>query len=195
MADPYKYPGSEVLRNLPGLRDAHALENFEYEQSALRLSELWNQSAKGKFDLAHLKAIHRYIFQDVYDWAGEIRVVSIAKNDQMFALPGFIEGEAARIQLQLSGENFLRGLDLKKFVERIAYYFGEWNALHPLREGNGRTIRELVRVMTDGAGYEFDQMAIDNSSDQWNDASVSSLQGDLEPIRKIFSRAVRAKRA
>ncbi|MFM9970582.1 MAG: Fic/DOC family protein [Burkholderiales bacterium] len=143
----------------------------------------------------HLSAIHRHIFQDVYDWAGEIRAVSITKNNQLFALPGFIEREAARIQSQLAGENLLRGLDSNKFVERLAYYFGEWNALHPFREGNGRAIRELLRVMTDNAGYEFDQMAIDNSRNQWNVASACSLNGDLEPIKKIFFKAVRKRRA
>ena len=51
---------------------------------------------RGAFDLAHLRAIHRHLFQDIYDWAGELRTVEISKGRQQFQFRKFIETGMAR---------------------------------------------------------------------------------------------------
>ena len=193
--DPYTYPGTGVLRNKPGLRDERALREFEYEQARSRNEELREKPIAGKFDLEHLKAIHAHTFQDVYDWAGQLRTVNISKGGTTFAQPAFIESEAQRMSASLAAENHLQGLDKPQFVERLAHHYGEWNALHPFREGNGRATREFLGQLARGAGYELDQTKIDNSQDQWNDAARRSFAGELEPIKLIFNEAVRHSRA
>ena len=85
-------------------------------------------------DIKHLQAIHRYIFQDVYDWAGKVRTVDIAKGN-MFCNVRFISGQADEIFTKLKEEKYLAGLDEETFIKRLAYYFSEINALHPFREG------------------------------------------------------------
>ncbi len=128
--DPYYYPGTTVLRNKPGLRDKDALGLFEYEQSELRGEELRERPITGKFDLGHLQAIHAYLFQDVYPWAGKIRTVNISKGNSSFAFHEYIESEAKRLSQSLVKENRLQGMEKPRFVERLAYYHSEWNALH-----------------------------------------------------------------
>jgi cell filamentation protein len=88
--DPYVYPGTSILRNRWGVRDAAELARREATITAARLAELAERPIPGDFDLAHLQALHRHIFGDVYDWAGEIRSVAIAKDD-LFALPQHME--------------------------------------------------------------------------------------------------------
>ena len=82
--DPYVYPGTNVLRNYRDIRDLQLLAAFEMAVTTRRLAELENKPLRGKFDATHLKAIHRYIFQDVYPWAGEFRTVNIARPGQFF---------------------------------------------------------------------------------------------------------------
>lgn len=193
--DPYVYPGTDVLKNKPGLRDEAALRQFEYEQTASRAIELRERPIPGKFDLDHLKAVHRHLFQDVYEWAGETRTVNIHKDALPFAPVAFMESYAKTVAAGLAKENHLKGLDKPAFVERLAHHFTEFNAVHPFREGNGRATREFVGLIARNAGYELDQTRIDNSKDQWNRAAAVGRAGDLEPLKQIFTEAIRPAKA
>lgn len=195
ISDPYTYPGTRVLKNKPGIRDDGALRQFEYEQTALRIQELREKPITGNYDIEHFKAIHAHVFQDVYVWAGEIRTVNISKGGPHFASTSFIESEANKISASLASEGHLKALEKPNFVDRLAHYYAEWNALHPFREGNGRATREIIWQLARGAGYELDQTRIDNNKKRWDLAAQSSFNGDLEPIKEFFTKAVRPSRA
>jgi cell filamentation protein len=193
--DPYKYPGSDVLRNKAELRDAQALKQFEYEQTYFRAREVRGLPIPQRFDLKHLRALHKHLFQDVYDWAGELRTVEIGKGSSQFASPLYIESEGRRMSAAIAAENNLRGLDKARFVQRLSHHYGDWNALHPFREGNGRVTREFLGQLARGAGYELDQELIENRHGQWNEAARRSMVGELSGIEGILSVAVRPSRA
>jgi cell filamentation protein len=89
--DDYCYPGTSVLRNKLNYQDQESLDLFEAEITTLRMIELQESPIVGNFDLAHLQKIHFHIFQDVYDWAGEIRYVDISRGDSRFANQNYIE--------------------------------------------------------------------------------------------------------
>lgn len=80
--DPYVYPGTNVLRNLRGIRDPEELSKLEGIATARRLAELARNPVHGKFDARHLQAIHKYIFQDICAWAGEFRTVNTSRAGQ-----------------------------------------------------------------------------------------------------------------
>lgn len=80
--DPYVYPGTDVLKNLRNIRDAQVLAEFEASNTYSRLRELAAGPITGQFDTPHLKALHKYIFQDVYPWAGEFRTVKHLERRQ-----------------------------------------------------------------------------------------------------------------
>ena len=133
----YCYPDSDVLINKLDIRDRDKLQKFERKLTMIRLSELFDNPIKGSFDFKHLKDIHQFIFQDIYDWAGTVRIVDIAKGN-MFCNVKFIDSQAEEIFLKLKKEKHLSGFSEEDFIKRLAYYFSEINALHPFREGNGR---------------------------------------------------------
>lgn len=108
---------------------------------------------QGRFDQKHLQAIHHFIFQDVYDWAGKLRTVDIAKGGHLFALPQFIQASLTAFFTNLKSEAHLRHLAQNLFIGRSAHYFGELTAIHPFREGNGRSQREFFRELALHAGY------------------------------------------
>ena len=193
--DPYLYPGTNVLKNIPGIRDAAKLRQFEYEQTASRVVELRLHPLPDRFYLAKLRAVHKYLFQDIYEWAGQLRTVNIAKGGTLFALPLFIEGEGRRMSAELRAENNLQNLPKNQFVQRLAYHYSEWNAAHVFRDGNGRSIREFLGQLALGAGYVINQGRIDNDQNQWNEAARVSMAGNLRDIERIFDEVVRPTRS
>ncbi len=82
--DPYVYPGTNVLKNLRDIRDLLKLAAFEAAATGRRIRQLEEQPFRGKFNAAHLQAIHRHIFEDVYPRAGEFRTVNIARPGQFY---------------------------------------------------------------------------------------------------------------
>ncbi|SAI46794.1 Probable adenosine monophosphate-protein transferase fic [Bordetella ansorpii] len=153
--DTYTDPDSGVLVNRLGIHDDALLAKIEATYAMLRATELARQPLAGNFDLTHLQAIHKKLFGDVYDWAGQIRTVDIAKGGTQFASVHHIERYAPQITGPLARENYLRGLDADTFSQRAAHYLGELNVLHPFREGNGRTLRAYIGQLAQQAGYHI----------------------------------------
>lgn len=122
--DPYTDPATGVLRNKLGLSTAAELEAAEREITHAALILLRETPVRATYDLPHLCAVHRRIFGDIYDWAGQVRSVAIAKGS-LFCLPRYIEPSAAEIFCQLRDENFLQSLERDAFIDRLACYLGE----------------------------------------------------------------------
>ncbi len=184
--DPYLDPQSGVLKNRLSITDEATLELAEAALVATRSYELSVTPLKGLFNLAHLQAIHSYLFADVYEWAGQLRTVDISKCGHMFAHHAHVGGAAETIFEQLKKERYLAGLEAAAFSERVAYYFGELNALHPFREGNGRAQREFISHLAGATGYYI----------AWEDvmpaamlvASIESFKGHTSKLATIIRR-------
>lgn len=185
--DPYVDPESGVLRNRLGITDPERLREVEAGLTAAALADLGTRVLAGAYDLDHLKLFHSEIFGDVYPWAGEIRVVAIAKSD-LFCLPEHIESYATEVLSGLDKERYLRGLSRTQFVDRLTHYFAEVNAIHPFREGNGRTQRAFFRQLSRDAGWPIDWSTLDAARNV--DASVASLRGDNGPLYALLDSAV-----
>lgn len=122
-----------VLENKLGITNSSELAREEERLSKKRALELFetqrfNAMEAGTFKA--LKEIHKYLFQDVYDFAGELRTVNIAKGNFRFA---------PVMYLQAALEN-IEKMPQATFDEIIEKYV-EMNIAHPFREGNGRSTR------------------------------------------------------
>ena len=148
----YCYPDSNVLRNKLGITDGNLLEDKEAAITSIRAMELDSNPIKGDYDLEHLKRIHKHLFSDIYEWAGELRTVDIAKGNS-FCPCANIESYSAQIFGELRSDDYLRNLDEDEFVEKLAYYLGEINVIHPFREGNGRAQRKFIEQLSIDAGH------------------------------------------
>ncbi len=176
--DEYCYPATKVLKNKLNIMDDSELLIAEREITSLKIAHLTQQPFQGRFDFDHLQAIHRYIFSDIYVWAGEIRRGEfLAKGKTIFCLGRYINSYAADIFGKLKSENFLIGLDQEKFINRLAFQIGEVNALHPFREGNGRTTREFFRQLAKNAGFDLDFGLADQNN---------LLQADIEAFNRNY---------
>jgi cell filamentation protein len=188
VADPYVYRGTRVLRNLAGLQDAQALAEREAQASTLRLAQLAALRIEGGYGLPHLQAFHRFIFQDIYAWAGELRSVPLAKPSSMFALPAHIESYATDVLRRLADERHLRELSREPFAERLTHYYAEINAVHPFRDGNGRAQRAFLRQLALDAGHSLAWEHLDSQT--LIHASQRSFRGDNVAMRDLIEKVL-----
>jgi cell filamentation protein len=173
VADPYCYSGTAVLKNIPGLRDQVALDRFEAIATAKRAEE---PLPGGKLDVAHYRAIHRHLFQDVYRWAGRFRTVRIAKADAMFCYPENIPTQMRTLFADLKAQRFLRSQGPNEFAAVAARFLATLNAIHSFRDGNGRTQLAFLSLMANRAGYPLALDRID--PDAFLVAMIASFHGD-----------------
>ncbi len=187
--DKYVYINSEVLKNKFNITDEKELARKERTKSSIRLLEILDGEAKIKhtFDLEHLQKIHKYLFQDIYTWAGKIRDVDIAKGDTLFCKAINIDNFSKEIFSKLKKENFFKGTTKKEeLVEKLATLFLDINALHPFREGNGRTQREFVRELAEERGYNLDFKNISKE-----EMIELSIRDNPKELAKIFLENIR----
>lgn len=181
----YCYPNSSVLRNRLDIRDRDTLNALEREVTSTRIQQVLERPVKGKFDLKHLQAIHRFIFSDIYDWAGELRTVNIAKGNQ-FCNYVHLETYAGGIFAKLKAEKLLAGVSSDTISARLAYYFSEVNVLHPFREGNGRAQRVFIEYLAQSAGWHVDFS--DVSGHEMVEASALAFATDYAMMEAMFQR-------
>lgn len=175
--DPACYPGSDVLRNIPELHDQDELDAFEVEAVGARSIQ---PPPPGFFDPTHYSELHRHLFQDVYDWAGAYRTIRTGKGGNWFCFPEYIEAELAKLFAKLEGPAFQPKSDVGDFVMAVAEFLGELNAIHPFREGNGRTQLVFVRLLGLRAGHPFRSENVEAT--EFLRAMIQSYHGHTEAL-------------
>ena len=177
--DPYCYEGTTVLKNIPGIRDQSALDEFEAAITKQRADE---PLPPGRLSVSHYQATHRHLFQDVYSWAGRFRTVRISKDGSAFCYPENIEREMRQLFLKLREKRYLQRLTRDAFVTEATAFLSTLNAIHPFREGNGRTQTIFLTLVAAQAGYPFDLDKLDPNA--FLSAMVSSFKGDERPLEQ-----------
>lgn len=157
----YCYPDSSVLKNKLDIRDPALLRKVEADLSTARQAEIFHIPVAGRFTATHLCNIHRKLLGDVYSFAGHFRREDIAKGPTRFVTYSQIKEKLQRLLGQLQQEKWLENVPFEAFAARSAYYMAELNYIHPFREGNGRAIREFMRLLFLHNGYVVQWDAVD----------------------------------
>lgn len=191
--DPYLLPDRVTLRNKLGITDRDEFAAAEADASIERSVELYDDGPDAHgipitFDGAHIRAIHRHLFSDVYDWAGEYRVQGIQKGeDQYFASPDIIAAGvndlAARIAAEASDR--MSG-DRAEAVEFLTDVLLRLNWLHPFREGNGRTQRMFSEHLAGAYGYDLTWQDVEKADS--DHAFAQSMRGYRRELRELIDR-------
>ncbi len=187
----YCYPHSHVLKNKLYITDQSELEEAERAITSLKMAQASLVKIRGRFGIAHLKRIHKFLFDDIYPWAGQFRTVNISKGNE-FCRADYIESQLATLFDALKRENYLKDCsDAPEISKRLSYYLGEINVIHPFREGNGRTQRLFIETLADNAGYTLDFSKI--NEDEMLEASVLSYEKDYSLMDELMLRACTKK--
>ncbi len=196
----YTYLGTDTVKNKLGATRQDELKRVESRLVAARIYELTlGHGPKGRFDAAHLKAIHRHLFQDVYEWAGRTRNERVRLSDgtiatepvirkasgAAFLAGGLIADALDDVAARLRAAGYHVGLPRAEFAVRAADLMAELNAIHPFREGNGRAQRAFVTALARRAGYGLDFTVV--SKERMIQASIAANEHrDPTLMRRLF---------
>ena len=183
------YPDTTVLINKFDIRDEKKLNEVESVLASARFAEWVNEPKADSFDFEHYKAIHHFLFSDLYDWAGQIRTVNISKKGTKFASAENIEEQAALVFKRLKKCNYFKELEHSEFVDEIVDFYCVTNALHPFREGNGRAQRAFLTQLIRNAGYDINFADMD--TELLMIATIQSAQGVTDMLKQLFSESIK----
>lgn len=180
----------EILANKLGISDSAELAQAEYAITDDKIGEVLATEHPKRFDFEYLLHLHKLLFGDIYEFAGKVRTVNISKPDSPvpFCYVDFIQSEARRIFEELAHDKYLVGLNQPAFSEKLAYYASELNALHPFREGNGRTTRLFLDLLCSNAGYLIDFNLASRRAILY--ADTEAFSGNLQPLKDLYRQIV-----
>ncbi len=193
MSDSYKYidpdhtyidPSSGLLKNLLNISDYDVLLFVESSAVSKRLQELFKNPITIK-GTSSLLEIHQHLFQDIYAWAGKVRIVNISKDGKPF-----FDGErfSSAFQYIDSLIEEYRTIDSSSFEEiakALASILDHVNFLHPFREGNGRTQREFIRLLALEKGLTLNLNPADNTT-VYTQYMQGTINGDIELLSQLI---------
>ena len=194
MRDNYKYldsdytytdPNTGLLRNIVNIDNEQLLTAFESMKCSERLEELSKNPIKIK-NSTSLLDIHKYLFQDVYHWAGQKRTVEISKQGKQFFLTAYFDKGFEYIEKLLVEYRKVEPENKSKIAEYLANLLDSINYLHPFREGNGRTQREYIRTLALEKGYILILNPPDNT-DIFERYMSGTIDGDVEKLTKLIN--------
>jgi cell filamentation protein len=184
----YLDPDTGMLRTLSAdpMRTPEELREFEDSRATVRAMELRLNPIRGDFDLEHLQAIHRHLFQDVYPWAGEVRTVGIQKGGQGFLPPEHVRIVVDGAARMMHEDGMLRpGMDTARWSSLLAERLNDVNEAHPFREGNGRAQRLYFDQVAEVGGKTIHWSVL--TKEQNIAVSHAARTGNLAPLRDALS--------
>ena len=143
-SDPYSYDGTNVLKNKLNITDERELLDYERAIVSKKLLSLYIRPNNGDFSYKHYVGLHRYLFGDIYPFAGKTRCIDIMKGETYFAHFRYIDSSLNDILSEMKNE-LPKSNDREEYALKLAKYYLDINFVHPFREGNGRCQREFFR--------------------------------------------------
>ena len=177
-----------ILENKLGIKDIFILN--EHERKIVTFNEIIiRRKNYKKFNFNTLKSMHKELFKEIYQWAGMVRKVNISKGKCFFCPVENIYSFADTIFQKLEKENYLKGVSQDEFCKKAADLFGDINALHPFREGNGRTQRLFLYHLAKNAGYELDLNKLDKN--KYMTASIESMLVSNDKMENLMKSIIK----
>ena len=199
MKDPYLYNDTDVLKNLLDIKDEMELEKAESNITYIKLLDIDKLADNCSFDTRHLRLLHKYIFEDIYDWAGEFRTIQLVKGERVlggdtvkYSNPENIKDDLAAAINNLNKTDWsVLGIDetANIFAKQIAAL---WQ-IHPFREGNTRSIITFATQFASAHGFKMDKQLLKESAGYVRDALVKASDGQYSEYKyliNIFKEAI-----
>ncbi len=178
------YEGTTCLINKLGIRDEALLARTESAYVLAKASYLELHPLPGRLDLAHYQSIHRFLFSDLYEWAGELRKIDLSKKRTAFVPAAEVE-RCANAYFARASQINLASMSAEETAFELADLYSTLNMIHPLREGNGRTQRIYFRQWAGQLGLEIDFSKID--ADRFMVATIRAAQGVMDDLVELFA--------
>lgn len=186
-AEKYCYPGTEVPINKLDAKDEMSLKAAVAEQMAKKQAELAETGGLGgNYRLEHFQKFHEFLFEDVFDWAGQVRTVDI--DDPRFTKAADIVEEAKVVFLRLENEDYFHGLEHDDIADRISYYTREIDRLHPFGYGTKETLFVFFKQVLGRLRYNVNYETV--PEDRWEEARAAGMDDDLSKYNEIYKEII-----
>lgn len=183
------YEGTSCLINKFDIRDKNILKELETTVTLTKTAEYLLNPLFNTFDVSHYKNIHKYLFEDIYEWAGKYRTVDMSKKGTVFAKSDSIEYLMSNCFDRLNSKSLFQDLDFNEFIDNIVDFYCVTNMIHPFREGNGRTQRVFLTQLINFNGYSIDFSEID--TDELMIATIQAANGVTDYLKNIFKHSIK----
>lgn len=183
------YKDTTCLINKFNIQNEDQLAKVEASITLAKTAELERNPISNSFDFEHYKQIHKYLFEDLYVWAGQIRTVDISKKGTNFTSADNIESVAEACFNRLKSYNYFKELEFDIFIDNLVDFYCTTNILHPFREGNGRTQRIFIAQLIRFCGYDINFSEID--TDELMIATIHSANGITDYLKDIFTNHIK----
>lgn len=190
MNDLYLIENSKVLKNLLGITDENELDVAEAELSRANMMLLY-ENGFSDFSSNGICYIHKELFGDVYEWAGQYRKINIQKREKILAGKSvwYSNNEDIEKDLETAWKN-INAVDWAKlskdeFAKNVARLFPAIWQVHPFREGNTRTVVMLITFFVEHYGYYFDQELISANAGYVRNSFVLASLGEYSEYEDL----------
>lgn len=197
--DPYIYPGTQVLKNKLNIQDEQELINIEAQLLIAGILDI--PSILDEIDFQQyqsLQKIHCFLFQELYEWAGEFRSINIYKSERVLGGVSFMYSDYQTIPSELEA--------IFKWVNTVVWNRTNLNlardfstlmtdiwCVHPYREGNTRAVSIFMKLFADKHNIPFNaQLLSENAGYLRNALVLAAVEEEPEPqhLLKIMSDAL-----
>ncbi|MGV2929295.1 Fic family protein [Macrococcus capreoli] len=207
MNDPYVYEGTDILKNTLGIRNKEALREFEQNTVSNHMEDLDHISYDVKSSQG-IKDLHKYLFGEVYPWAGEYRTISIEKPEKVLGGQTVPYSKYQSIEKDIDNilDNAIKEnpseMNHHDFKEHISKVTADLWKVHAFREGNTRTMYAFAKNYSESFGYDFDNELIKNNPQYFRDSLVIAsfyneeypqTDEDLKYARHILGDSIKEK--
>lgn len=199
MFDPYVYVGTNILKNKFLIKDKKILDELESSLVNLNLIKLLKDN-KEIHNISYLNEIHKTLFSDLYEWAGDFRTINIVKPEIVLNGLSVEYSNYKDISKQmrvLESKLFLKLTDTKSINDlkkiTIEFMIQLWK-IHPFREGNTRTILTFFNLILRNRNIDFDHLLLKKHAAYFRNALVMANIGDyseMNHIEKIMNEAIK----
>ena len=179
----YFIEGTDVLKNNLDITNKEQLKEKETEITFNKLVELHESPLDLGYGKEQYKAIHYYLFSDIYPFAGKYRTVYMQKNNSYFAPVEEIDGRLNQT-FEMMEEESNKINSLFSFAVFLATYYTELLNIHPFREGNGRTTREFIREY---ANHKSEELSIPTINFSWSNVDQNIINEYIDKSRAFRS--------
>ena len=178
------YDNSNVLINKFDIRDEEQLNQIEQSITSALIARAFVEIPFRNVDFNFYKMLHKYVFSDIYDWAGKVRNVNMSKKGTVFCEFTQIENTGIRLFERLKKTRYLKIFSKEEMLDELTDIYCILNYLHPFREGNGRIQRLFISMLVQNMGYKLDFSKIDK--DLFMIATIKSANGDIFMLKDIL---------
>lgn len=198
MKDPYFYPNTNVHVNIPGIQDKQLLKTYTANQFGLAMLNLQKDKflIKSAFDFLKL---HKILFSNVFFWAGEIRTVNMTTSEFMIAegMVEFADHKSIHKELEqvdIKYKNLAWStMSKREFIDNLSKYMVDFWVIHPLREGNTRTLIVFMDLFASQYGYDVDINRFNTSSHDMRNTFVWGAIGEFFNLKDILNKILNKK--